>query len=312
MEKIKILFLAASSKEVNPGQEYEDIKSIVSDNLKIENIPIVSDKSIPRAINDKEAQIIHFCGHGLENGSFLFELEGEGSKGKREVKPVELASAFGDIKHINCVVLNFCYSDRASELVSQKEIEYVVGIQGLINREHAIAFSQGFYEKLKNHKALNRTVFQDAVRAGQKNLSIRGSRAVLVTYPNVLTTPDPTSKPEVQILEPPEGSKVSMKSTFKGTYKNLPEGSSIWIYVYAPKAHKYYLDPIAQAGNKRDGTWTRSGVILGGEADSGEEFIVGVLIADEEATKTLRTKEDDLDELPPEVQHKNEYVVVRE
>lgn len=306
IEVQKVLFIAAQSEEVKPAGEYQEINKIATDRFKVEYFPVGKTEDIYTGILSENTQIVHFCGHGLPNGNFFFELEGKG-KG-REVKPHELEGGFKDVKGISCVVLNFCYSAEAAQLISQ-HIDYVIGIKGDIDREHAIAFSQGFYRVLKSNNVFDSGVFQKAAGAGWNALSIMGSQEVLVTYPDVIT---PTSKPEVQLLEPAERSTVPMKSTFKGTYKNLPEGSSIWVYINAPKAHKYYLDPIAVAGNKRDGTWTRSGVILGGEADSGEEFIVGVLIADEEATKTLRTKEDDLDELPPGVQRKNEYVIVRE
>jgi hypothetical protein len=297
----KVLFLAAQSKEVKPASEFQAIEGIVSDELEIVNFPIGAFEDIIRGIQRKGTQIIHFCGHGIPRGSLIIELEGEDKGEGHEVKPHELAGAFEGVKDISCVVLNYCYSASAAELVA-KHIDYVIGINGLIDREAAIAFSKSFYGALKDDKILDLNGFQNAVRAGQSALNLSGVKDALVFHENPKLL-------EVQLQEPKEESTVPMKSTFKGTYKNLPKDSNMWLYVFPLEDDKYYLTRI---DDHKDGVWKRENVVIGreGEVDRGKKFRVGVLIADKEALKN--DKYATLVELPSGVQQGKEYVIVRE
>jgi hypothetical protein len=100
----------------------------------------------------------------------------------------------------------------------------------------------------------------------------------------------------VTIAQPTNGSKVPTKSDFAGTFTNLPKNVSLWLYVYATEEHKYYLREIIDRGN--DGNWQLKNVILGGSADIGSTYKVGVLVADVASTKTLRSNSKGLSQLP--------------
>jgi hypothetical protein len=105
-----------------------------------------------------------------------------------------------------------------------------------------------------------------------------------------------TTDPALTIAQPTNGSKVPTKSDFAGTFTNLPKNVSLWLYVYATEEHKYYLREIIDRGN--NGNWQLKNVIIGGAADIGSTYKVGVLVADIASTKTLRSNSKGLSQLP--------------
>jgi hypothetical protein len=123
-----------------------------------------------------------------------------------------------------------------------------------------------------------------------------------------ITTTTPTDL-AVTISQPKNGSKVPIKSDFAGKFTNLPQNVSLWLYVYATEEHKYYLREIINRGN--DGNWQLKSVIIGGSADVGSTYKVGVLVADAASTKTLRSKSKGLSQLPSQKQY-SEFSINRQ
>lgn len=91
------------------------------------------------------------------------------------------------------------------------------------------------------------------------------------------------SRTTLEIIKPAKNSDVERVVDFTGTYNNLPENSSIQLYVYAPSAKKYYCHP---ATSKNNGNWSVNNVNIGtnGSTDSKRTYEVSVLVLDE--TKT--------------------------
>jgi prepilin-type N-terminal cleavage/methylation domain-containing protein len=106
----------------------------------------------------------------------------------------------------------------------------------------------------------------------------------------------PNCNPEAQITEPGNG-KVSMNNEFRGTFKNLPLGTTMWIYVYAPGEGKFYCDQVSNF-NKLMGTWKLENVVIGEDGDNNATYIVGIFIAGPEGTMELRSEPDGRDDLP--------------
>ena len=103
-------------------------------------------KDITRALlNTKPPTIVHFSGHGTSTGALCFENE-EGET--HLVQSKALATLFKQFSgHIQCVVLNACYSEIQAKAIA-RHISYVVGMKNVVSDKSAIAFSIGFYQAL--------------------------------------------------------------------------------------------------------------------------------------------------------------------
>ena len=121
-------------------------------------------------------------------------------------------------------------------------------------------------------------------------------------FSNPVPTPTPTitntlvPSPVVKITQPTDGSQVPIEKNFAGTFSNLPENASLWLYVYPTDEHKYYLREIVDRRN--DGTWQLIKVAFGTSANIGTTYRVGVLVADIESTMSLRSNSQGLSQLP--------------
>ena len=123
----------------------------------------VRPQDIRRAIAQEKPQIVHFCGHGNEDGSLVVEDEGGLNK---SVSPEGLASLFQlYMNYVNCVVLNACYSAKTAEAIS-KYINYAIGMNQAIGDKAAIVFAQGFYDGLGYEEEDNQDVFERAFKQG--------------------------------------------------------------------------------------------------------------------------------------------------
>ncbi len=100
---------------------------------------------ISQALLDINPQVIHFSGHGTNDGGLCFE----NLEGKAQIVTSEaLASLFGLVAgNIECVVLNACYSEMQATAIAQ-HVNYVIGMSKAIGDKAAIAFAVGFYQAL--------------------------------------------------------------------------------------------------------------------------------------------------------------------
>ena len=90
-------------------------------------------------------QIVHFSGHGNENGAILLE---DDMGYPVEVAPTDLSDLFRVFASFTkCVVLSACWSQMQVKAISD-EIEYVVSMSDKISNKSAIRFSVGFYRAL--------------------------------------------------------------------------------------------------------------------------------------------------------------------
>ncbi len=165
----KILILAAIPKGLSLGKEIQEIEDAIRgasrrDLFDVRTRTDVRPKDIRRAIAEEKPQIVHFCGHGLEDGSLLLEDDGGNEK---PVTPQGLALLFRlHTDYVNCVLLNACNSLESANAISQ-HINYAIGMNQPITDKSAIAFSQGFYDALGYEvQDSNQDVFQRAFEEG--------------------------------------------------------------------------------------------------------------------------------------------------
>ena len=93
-------------------------------------------------LSQENPDIVHFCGHGTEEGQIILEdKNGEAVA----VPPKALTRVFKVLKgNIRCVILNACFSYPQACAIS-KEIDCVIGMSSSIRDDAAIAFSSSFY-----------------------------------------------------------------------------------------------------------------------------------------------------------------------
>jgi|GEM_PF-2761903 len=146
----KILILAALPDRLRLDREIREIEEAIRRAVKgnlfeIKIRTAVRTQDIRRAIAEERPSVVHFCGHGLEDGSLLLEDDGGNHK---PVSPTGLASLFKlHTDSVKCVLLNACYSSKTAEAIGQY-INSVIGMNQPITDQGAIAFSQGFYDTL--------------------------------------------------------------------------------------------------------------------------------------------------------------------
>ncbi|MDP5171589.1 MAG: CHAT domain-containing protein [Bacteroidia bacterium] len=181
----KILFMASNptnTGQLRLGEEHREVEQSLRESGMREKFALterfaVTAKSLFTALLDESPQVVHFSGHGQmikdnqaasgsDTGyrSLVFSLadepepmEGytggivvEDSEGKaRLVKASALATLFGNISGIKCVVLNACYSESQAKAILEK-VPYVIGMNTAVPDKTAIAFASGFYRSLGN------------------------------------------------------------------------------------------------------------------------------------------------------------------
>ncbi len=167
-QKVKILILAAIPRGLRLDKEIREIEDAIRranerDLFDIRTRTAIRPQDIRRAIAEEKPQIVHFCGHGEDDGSLLLEDDGGNNK---SVSPQGLAALFErHSDYVNCVLFNACYSEKTADAISQ-HINYVVGMNHAIGDKAAIVFSQGFYDGLGYEQKDNQDVFQKAFNEG--------------------------------------------------------------------------------------------------------------------------------------------------
>jgi CHAT domain len=164
----KILILTAIPHGLRLDKEIRDIEEAIrrATNRDLFEICIrtaVRPQDIRRAIAEVQPQIVHFCGHGLEDGSLLLEDDGGNNK---PVSPDGLASLFKlHMNYVKCVLFNACHSEQTAIAIT-RYINYAIGMNQAIEDKAAIAFAQGFYDGLGYKNSNNQDLFQRAFDEG--------------------------------------------------------------------------------------------------------------------------------------------------
>ena len=164
----KILLLAAIPHGLRLDKELREVEECIRRAVRRDVFDVgirtaVRPQDIRRAVAEEKPQIVHFCGHGLEDGSLLLEDDGGQNKA---VPPEGLASLFElHADYVNCVLLNACHSVKSAEAIS-KYINYAIGMNQEIQDKSAIQFAQGFYDGLGYATSEIQDVFPRAFQEG--------------------------------------------------------------------------------------------------------------------------------------------------
>ena len=146
----KVLILTAIPDGLRLDKEIRDIveairRAVKRDKWEIQLRTAVRPQDIRRALAEEQPSIVHFCGHGMEDGSLVLE---DDSGNHKAVSPFALAALFKlHASHVKCVLLNACYSEKSAVAISQ-HINYTIGMNQPISDKGAIVFAIGFYDGL--------------------------------------------------------------------------------------------------------------------------------------------------------------------
>ncbi|NET35231.1 MAG: SAVED domain-containing protein [Cyanothece sp. SIO1E1] len=149
----KILILTANprgTQRLSLDREVRDIEEALQRSQQRDQFDIrpkwaVRPRDVARAILDYQPQIIQFSGHGAGEDGILLEDEVGQVKRVSSEALSGLFQLFSD--HLECVVLNACYSEEQAKVICQY-IDYVIGMNAEIGDRSAIEFAVGFYDAL--------------------------------------------------------------------------------------------------------------------------------------------------------------------
>ena len=188
--------------KLNLGREIQDSintieKSIDEARFSVKPIQAVRPKDLQDTLLKVKPNIVHFCGHGVENGLILEDDAGQPVLLSKEA----LAETFRLFSNqIECVILNACFTVfQAEEIV--KYINYVIGMNQPILDRSAIAFSRGFYSALGAGKSIS-----EAFDFGRNRILLELSdrlttkRKAVLKNAGIKTTIQPVSEHLIPIL----------------------------------------------------------------------------------------------------------------
>ncbi|KST63133.1 AAA family ATPase [Mastigocoleus testarum] len=148
----KILILAANPKDATRLLLDEEIREIQEglrrskrrQGFEITSTWAVRTDDLFRGLLDREPQIVHFLGHGAEEGLALEDETGKTSVVSAEIL-ANLFKLFAD--RVDCVLLDGCYSQIQATAIAQY-IPYVIGTNHAIGDRAALQFAIAFYDVL--------------------------------------------------------------------------------------------------------------------------------------------------------------------
>lgn len=159
VQTISILLLSAdptNASRLRIGEELREIQEKLQlarlrEKFKLDSRMSARPADISQSLLDLQPHIVHFSGHGTAMGALCFENHlGE----IHPIAPDALAALFEQFTdHVNCVLLNSCYSEVQAVAIAQ-HIDYVVGMNQAIGDKAAIAFAIGFYQALGAGRAI--------------------------------------------------------------------------------------------------------------------------------------------------------------
>ncbi len=172
-DRVRILVVAANPLGSSPLKLDHEVKTIQEalrrsrkrDNFLVEYRLAATPSELRRALLDVEPHVLHFSGHGAGKQGLLFVSDESAgaiyrsdsgevrsrSTSSNEIKFVP-AQPLANLlqlcdEHLECVVLNACYSDVQGNEISAN-IPFTIGMRDQVADNVAIKFSQGFYDAI--------------------------------------------------------------------------------------------------------------------------------------------------------------------
>lgn len=199
-KKILYLAIAISNDDLDFQTEINDIKkNLEGSSYEICHEFLTRAEDMQEIILDHRPQILHLAGHGSSGGLLISEDTEEESKGTEEESEdryreilgmdlIELLTIPQIRKHLECVLMNTCYSELQARLLSQY-VDHVIGIAYAIFDESAISFSKAFYKRLNEYNS-----YSEAYEMAKNALDQDHKMIIYNTRLPIHNLPDTTSK----------------------------------------------------------------------------------------------------------------------
>ncbi len=149
-----ILVLSANPRDgqfLQLRREYEIILEKTLANVQYD--PQARIETLLEVIEKNQPHIVHFCGHGSEEGIYLLDQYDNA----RLFSSNAASRIFQLFKtRVECVVLNACFAEAVAEAI-YKYIPTVIGMSHKIIDEASLAFTEGFYTGIGNKASYPRS-----------------------------------------------------------------------------------------------------------------------------------------------------------
>ena len=214
-----ILFMGINPKDTQRLRLDEEVKRVKAaldrgrQNFTFVVESAVTDEDLRRLMLRYNPSLVHLSGHGLQGkdgGGFKFEdIQG--------MAHVIRADALADLfklcqEHVQCVVLNACYSASLAEAIGQ-HIPYVIGMSESIGDEAALNFSGGFYDALAHGRT-----FAEAFDFGRNAIDLKSIPETMVP---ILKKKQGTPPRQIfSTMDKPPSAQSPLSKTHKGDAKN--------------------------------------------------------------------------------------------
>ncbi|KAH7010887.1 uncharacterized protein B0I36DRAFT_400961 [Microdochium trichocladiopsis] len=148
---VSVLILAASPQDqpqLQLGTERRELKESLQqtrfrDAFEIHDVPSCRIRDITQALNQFNPTILHFSGHGNEDGIYF-----ENDQGLSQlVLPKALAGVFEHHTGLKLVILNACFAASQAQVIADK-VGHVIAMENEILDRDAISFSRYLYSSL--------------------------------------------------------------------------------------------------------------------------------------------------------------------
>ena len=144
-----VLFLLANPESRGRNRldvevrEVEAVSREYPDQLSVRKCLATRTRDLVRELAGGELDIIHFAGHGTEDGRLIFD----GGNGEQPVEPTDFADFVVAAGNPRCIVFSSCFSGGYLPLL-KGSAAHVIGSETPINDECAVHFSAAFYRRL--------------------------------------------------------------------------------------------------------------------------------------------------------------------
>jgi hypothetical protein len=147
-------------REIDEGLQRSKLREHFDIQVKL----AIGFRDFRRALLDFNPQIVHFTGHGDEDGLLVEDELGMAT-------PLSTEALSGLFKlfsnQVECVILNACYSEPQAAAIS-RHIDYVIGMQMEIKDKAALEFAVGFYDALGAGRSI-----ENAFEFGQNAIQLK-------------------------------------------------------------------------------------------------------------------------------------------
>lgn len=152
-KRVSVLYLGTSPEDearLKIDAEARDIREAIrkSDNpqcVEFSDRWAVRQTDLLQALNETNPDIVHFSGHGADDGSIILEDQfGNAALLDKERLSVVIGAA---AKHVRLIVFNACHSDEEAEKVLH-HVDATIGMTNSITDEAAKAFAAQLYSSI--------------------------------------------------------------------------------------------------------------------------------------------------------------------